>query len=49
MTIYELYTWAVANNAENFQLGEKFSDGIEVIEVEDLTVNTENNLISINN
>lgn len=49
MTIYELYIWAVANNVENFQLGEMFSDGTEVIEVEDLTVNTENNLVSINN
>jgi hypothetical protein len=49
MTIYELYTWAVANNAENFQLGEVFSDGVEVIEAEDLTVNTEKNLVSINN
>jgi hypothetical protein len=49
MTIHELYTWAVANNVENFQLGEMFSDGAEVIEVEDLTVDTENNLVSINN
>lgn len=49
MTIYELYSWAVANNVENFQFGEIFSDGIEVIKVEDLTINTENNLVSINN
>ena len=49
MTIHELYTWAVTNNVENFQLGEMFSDGIEVVEVEDLTIDIENNLISINN
>ena len=49
MTIHELYTWAVANNVENFQLGEMFSDGVEVIEIKDLTVDTKNNLISINN
>ena len=49
MTIHELYTWAVTNNIENFQLGETFSGGIEVFEMEDFTVDTENNLVSINN
>ena len=49
MTIRELYAWAVANNAEDFQLGELFSDGVEVFEVGDFTVHPENNFVSLNN
>lgn len=49
MTIRELCNWVVANGVEDFQLGETFSNGIEIFEMEDFTVDTENNLISINN
>jgi len=49
MTIREFYNWAVANGVEDFWFGEMFPNGIEVFEIEDFTINTDNNFVSINN